>query len=227
MFPAIMSRLLIIIIFVPFIFLSCNSSSGQMRENHTDSVKQTISALRQHGFFEKYKNLSDEQLFDTLHQQRIAGYSKMFEHFYDPGMELETYQVLKLDRDRIVFGDAESDVGKDNNQYVALLNAFAAASSGLFNPKNITEKWESEKGPIHVSFTEDDKEIRFEPEYLDDWLSEKAFDVINQQMGKKGKEKFYMFLGNDGWGLGQNFLYVRMTEPQKQELEEAFDWKFH
>ena len=67
----------------------------------------------------------------------------------------------------------------------------------------------------------------FEPEYLDDWLSEKVFDVINQQMKRNEKVKFYMFLGKNGWGLGQDFLYIRMTEPQKQGLQEAFGWKFH
>jgi hypothetical protein len=221
-----MWRLLITIIVGLFIITSCNPSSGQMSDNYVDSVKQTISSLRQFGFFEKYKSLSDKQLFDTLHQQRIADYSKMFERFYDPGMKLETYQILMLDRDRTVYGDAESDVGKDNNQYISLLNAFSMASGGLFNPKDITEKWDSEKGPVHVSFTENGEEILFEPEYLDDWLSEKVFEVINQQMTKNGKEKFYMFLGSDGWGLGQYFLYIRMAESQKQELQKAFGWKF-
>jgi len=150
----------------------------------------------------------------------------MFEQFYDPGMELEAYRILALDRDRTVYGDAESSVGKGNNQYVFLLNAFSAASGGLFCPENITEKWESEKGPVHVSFSENGEQVSFEPEYLDDWLSEKAFDVINQQMAKNGMERFYLFLDRDGDGIGQNFLFIRMSEPQKQKLQETFGWKF-
>jgi hypothetical protein len=125
-----------------------------MRDNSIDSVKQIIHNLRPFGFFETYKALNDEQLFNTLHQERIDAYSKIFKRFYDPGMQLDTYQVLMLDRSRAVYGDAESDVGKDNDQYVSLLKAFSEASGGLFSPSNIVEKWESETGPIKVSFIE-------------------------------------------------------------------------
>jgi hypothetical protein len=221
-----MKRLLIAFISGLFINSSCTSSSGQSRETSLDSVKETISVLRHHGFFEKYETLNPDQLFDTLHQQRITDYSKMFEYFYDPGMELQTYQVLMLDRDKVVYGDAESGVGKGNNQYVALLKAFSAVSGELFNPTDIVENWESETGPIRVSFKETGEEVAFQPAYHDDWFSDEVFTVINQQMTKRGKDKFYMFLARDGWGLGQNFLYVRMTELQRQGLQKIFGWKF-
>lgn len=209
-----------------FSIISCNSSPEKSRETEVDSVKQTIHKLRIHGFFKKYESLSDKQLFDTLHQQRIAEYSKIFDYFYDPGMELETYQILQLDKERTVYGDAESDVGKDNNQYVALLNAFSEASAGNFQPTEIVETWENENGPILVSFKNKNEVVKFSPSYHDDWLSEEVFDVINQQMMKSGEEKFYQYLGKDGWGLGQYFLFIRMTKLQKESLKNAFGWKF-
>lgn len=222
-----MFRFLLTITFGLFLLtISCNSSHKQSRENSVDSVKQTIHTLRGIGFFRKYESLSDEQLFDTLHQQRIAEHSKMFKQFYDPGMKLEIYEVLMLDRERTVYGDAESDVGKDNNQYVSLLKTFSEASAGHFQPTEIIETWETENGPIHVSFKEKGEEIKFNPAYHDDWLSEEVFDTINQQMIKSGQEKFYMYLGKDGWGLGQYFLYIRLTKSQKQALENIFGWKF-
>jgi hypothetical protein len=45
-------------------------------------------------------------------------------------------------------------------------------------------------------------------------------------MTKNGNEKFYMFLGEDGGGLGQYFLYIRMNEAQKESIEKFFGWKF-
>ncbi|TWI85066.1 hypothetical protein IQ13_0221 [Lacibacter cauensis] len=222
-----MFRLLLTIIsFLFLLTISCNSPHKKNNENSVDSVKQTIHTLRSIGFFRKYESLSNEQLFDTLHQQRIAEHSKMFKEFYDPGMKLEKYEVLMLDQERAVYGDAESDVGKDNNQYVSLLKIFSEASAGYFQPTEIIETWETENGPIHVSFKEKGEEIKFDPTYHDDWLSEEVFDIINQQMIKNGHEKFYMYLGKDGLGLGQFFLYIRLTESQKQALENTFGWKF-
>ena len=215
-----------IIILAGILISSSCPSFAQVKEPGIDSVKQTIIVLRKHGFFEKYSTLSNDQVFDTLHQQRIAEFSKMFERYYDPGMELETFQILMLDRKKVVYGDGEAGVGKGNNAYVSLLQAFSAASGGLFNPKNIIEKWETGEGPIQVSFINQDEKIMFEPDYTNDWLSEKVFEVINQQMIKNGKEKFYLFLEKDGLGLGQYFLYIRMTELQKKGLEKTFGWKF-
>jgi hypothetical protein len=205
---------------------SCNSVNRKSGKNTKDSVKQTIQTLRTYGFFSEYKSLNDEQLFDSLHQQRIAEYTEIFGYTYDPGMELEIYEVLQLDRKSTVSGDTESDVGKGNNQYITLLKAFSEASAGFFQPTEITEIWEHENGPIHVSFKDNGEVIKFNPTYHDDWLSEEVFAIINQQMMKRGDEKFYLYLGKDGWGLGQFFFYIRMNQAQKKSLENAFGWKF-
>ena len=120
-----MIRNLIQIILVGVISTSCNSSNGKIRPNSLDSVKAKIIILRKYGFFEKDFWLSNEDLFDSLHERRIADYSKIFGRFYDPGMQLDDYKILCLDKERTVFGDAEAVVGEGNNRYVAFIKSIS------------------------------------------------------------------------------------------------------
>lgn len=217
-----MIRSFFIVIITAYLLPSCINSK---KKSNQKEVKQTISDLRRLGFFENFHALNDEKLFDTLHKIRIAHYSEIFKYYYDPGMDLEISETISLDTSRTIYGDFEDDVCKGNNRYVALLTAFSNASGGRFLPTQIKEDWSSEKGPIKVSFTIKEEQVEFSPEYHDDWLSEKAIDIINQQMIKDGNEKFYMFSNKDGWGLGQYFLYIRLREAQKDSIQNRFGWK--
>ncbi len=222
---AISKKWIHVIIFC-FASISCNFNSNDLNKDSANSPKIIISELRKIGFFENFSSLTDEEVFDTLHQQRINHYTKIFGRHYDPGMNLSDYEILMLDNKRVVSGDYEADVGKDNDVYIAILETFSRASGGLFNPENIVEKWESDEGPVTVSFHNYNNTVEFKPEYQDDWLSGKVFSIINEQMAIKGNEKFYLFLGKDEFGLGQNFIYVRMSEIQKDAFQKHFGWKF-
>jgi len=208
--------------------ISCNEHNPTIREKKysIDSVKLSIRQLRGIGFFKNYNQYSDDQIFEILHQRRIKEYSEIFERYYDPGMELEKYEILALDSTQIVFGDTEADVAKGNNAYVSLLKTFSTASAGLFAATNIREDWVSEKGPIYVTFTSNGNEIKFEASFHNDYLDEKIFDIINQEMLKKGDEKFFFVSDGEELEFGQEYMFIRMTFAQKDSVEKALHWKF-
>lgn len=219
-----MIRGLITIILLGLVGSSCNSPTAMVKPTSLDTVKAKIITLRKYGFFERYSWSSNEDMFDSLYETRIADYSRVYHRFVDPGMQVEDYQLLYLDKERSVFGDSKAGVFE--GRYVDLITAFGKASNGLFTPTNITEKWESDTGPITVSFIHKEERIEFKPKQNNDWLCEQVFEIINVQMTKNGPQKFYRFLGTNGQGLGQYFLYVRMTKEQKNRLEATFPWKF-
>lgn len=207
---------------------SCNDRGPTIRDQKysNDSIKVSIRQLKEIGFFKDYKQYTIDQIFEILHHRRIREYSEIFQGYYDPGMELEKYEILALDTTQVVFGDTEADVAKGNNAYISLLNTFSIASAGIFGPTNIREDWETDKGPINVSFVSNGDTINFKASYYDDYLDEKIFDIINQEMLKKGDEKFFFVSDGEELEFGQEYMFIRMTPSQKDSVEKALRWKF-
>ena len=185
-----------------------------------------LNILLQAGFFKEHEGLSEEELLDLLNKKRKEEYSKIFEREYDPGQIKDDHQLALLDTKKFLDIDLEADVCDENRVYTSILEDFAKASNGHFSPTKIEETWESEEGPIKVSFMSNGYKVSFEPEYNDDWLDPELFDTINGEMQKVTTEIFYQCGGpNEEW-LGQNMIYVRLTESEKKLLEDKLDWKF-
>jgi hypothetical protein len=185
-----------------------------------------LNTLRQAGFFKEYGNLSDKDLIDTLHEIRRKEYSKIFEYDYEPEKIKDDHRLAVQDTKKFLDIDLEADVCAQNKVYTSLLQDFAKASDGNFAPANIEETWEGEEGPIRLQFQSNGSIIAFEPEYMDDWIDCRVFDVINGEMEKTTDEKFFLCYGpNEEW-FGQNAIYIRLTESEKHLLEEKLEWKF-
>lgn len=122
--------------------------------------------------------------------------------------------------------DLEADVYAENEVYCWILNTFSEASNGYFMPTEIQENWITDKGPISVNFISDGKEITFEPEYMDDWIDSKIFDLINIEMKKKSNEFFILCSGPDDDWFGQNAIFIRLNEHQRDILKNTLNWNF-
>ena len=185
-----------------------------------------LKTLRQGGFFKEYEKLSDKELLDTLHDIRRKEYSKIFEYDYEPEKIKDDHKLAVQDTKKFLDIDLEADVCAQNKVYTSLLEDFAKASDGHFSPTNIEEIWESEEGPIQLNFQSNGSDVTFEPEYMDDWIDGRVFDVINNEMKKVTDEKFCLCYGpNEEW-FGQNAIYVRLSESEKQLLEKKLQWNF-
>ncbi len=190
------------------------------------SMTETISIIRQAGFFKKYGALSEDELLDTLYEIKKQEYSKMFGYDYTPERKTDIYSIVGQDPEKFLDIDLEADVCADNKVYSSLLAEISKASNGNFLPSDIEEIWNSEEGPIKVSFDSNGQIIIFEPEYMDDWIDGRIFEVINKEMKKVSNEYFHLCSGpNDEW-FGQNAIYVRLTEAEKKLLIDKLEWRF-
>lgn len=185
-----------------------------------------LATLRQAGFFKEYGNLSEQELLNILHDTIRKEYSTIFGYDYEQEKIKDDHQLAVLDTKKFLDIDLEADVCAENKVYTSLLEDFAKASNGYFSPTSIEETWESEEGPIRVSFMSNGSKITFEPEYMDDWIDGRVFEIINGEMHKATQEKFHLCAGpNEEW-FGQNVIHVRLTGDEKKLLEEKLNWKF-
>lgn len=207
------------------LIISCNFQSEKENKISKEKVVENIQVLRLAGFFETYKNFSNEEIYDTIYANRKKRFTEIFESEYDPGMDLDAIQLAECDKTKMLFLDLEADVIKGNNIYVELIKTFSVLSNNVFKPENIKEKWESETGPIEVSFKSDGSIIKFQPEYQDDWLHESVFEVCNKEFKRKNI-RITNCLSDDGNGYGQVVAIMRLTKKEQLFLENNFNWKF-
>jgi hypothetical protein len=70
----------------------------------------------------------------------------------NPGKPWDDVFLLGLAKDEVWADDPEADVCAENLVYAEVLPHWASISRGAFAPEGITERWESESGPITLSF---------------------------------------------------------------------------
>jgi hypothetical protein len=190
-----------------------------------EQVLENIKILRTAGFFENYENLTDLEVYDKIYAVRKKEYSEIFERPYDPGMELDAISLAETDNKKLLFLDLEADVGKDNEVYIAVIKAFSQLSNNKFQPTEIKEEWESETGPIIVSFYSNGMQIVFEPNYENDWLHESVFKICEKEL-RKENIRISDCLSDDGYGYGQAIAIMRLTKEEQKILENRLKWKF-
>ena len=205
--------------------MSCNFYMNKEREIPKEEVLKSIEALKKAGFFKNYNNLSAEKTFDTIYELRKKEYSEIFESDYDPKMNLEPIEIAEYDKSKLLFLDLETDVFNGNEVYKFVINRFSELSDGKFKPTELKEVWESNSGPIKVSFVSDNQLTEFEPEYNNDWLHESVFNICRKKIADKNVRLVYC-LDNDGYGYGQAIAIMRLTEFEQKVLETELNWKF-
>lgn len=85
--------------------------------------------------------------------------------------------LLSLDRERTWTGDPEADVCATNQVYRTVLAEWSRISGGRFVPAEIVEKWESEAGPVLVTFVVEGNSASVSPQVRDDWID---LDVLGE-----------------------------------------------
>lgn len=211
-------------------FISCNNQRKDTNMNiqkkiSKEKVIENISILRKCGFFEEFKNLSDKDVFNKLHLKRIKEYSEIFEKPYDPGMNIDEFELTCLDKQKMIYMDLECDVGSGNEVYKNVIKMFSILSKGTFNPKNIEEKWQSNSGPIKVQFKFNNEIVTFEPKYSDDWLDGKIFEICIAKI-KTNNIRIVECLGDDKYGYGQCISFMRLTKTEQKVLEKEYHYIF-
>ena len=205
--------------------MSCNFYPNDEQIIPKDEVVKSIGLLKKAGFFKIWKNLSAEETYDSIYELRKKEYKEIFERDYDPEMNLEPIMIAEYDKSKLLFLDLEADVFNGNDVYKLVINRFSELSDGRFNPTEVTEIWESNGGPIKVSFVSDNEITEFEPEYNNDWLHDSVFTICKEKLVEK-KVRLVYCLDSDGNGYGQAVAIMRLTKSEQKILENGLNWKF-
>lgn len=166
--------------------------------------KEIIQVLKEAGFFSKTIP-SDRNTYRILKKELV---------------EVSVDIALK-DAAKATIKDLEADVFKNNNAYAFFLQELSGISKGNFLPTNILEEWETETGPIRVTFDFQGKEVTFLPEYFDDWLDGKVLGLINTEL-IQSECGFYTV--NSDYITGQDVVILFLNKKEKEVLEKKLNW---
>lgn len=98
---------------------------------------------------------------------------------FDPSNRFDRPWLVAMDARHVWMDDTEADVCAENQVYAEFLRALAAISTGSFDPQSIAEVWDSDEGPINVSFTLAGARHAVHPAYSDDWMDLDILASIN------------------------------------------------
>jgi hypothetical protein len=179
-----------------------------------ESVGQRVAALRRIGLFAEQAALSDAALGAEIEAAITAHWGVQISD--EPLLELF---VAEQDTTRVWWRDLEADVGGGNRVYTSTLEEWAAISVGAFAPSAIAETWQSDAGPVEVTFETGGAGHVLEPEYLEDWIDPRIATPINDLIAPSGRQ-FAFFKAFD-----QTAFVMALTEDERDALEDR-GWCF-
>ena len=187
------------------------------RYNENVKFSYTIDYFRKIGFFVDFKNNTDIEIFRIISEEHQNKYGESL----NPNDSFFDLHITSFDKSRVWWKDTESDVCSGNNSYTKFLNELSKISRGSFNPSNITEKWESEEGPINIEYDLDNTHHNINPNFIDDYLDIEILRDINNQIASSGF-RFEQFLPFD-----QTAFILVLTKKEKTDLKRKRGWKFY
>lgn len=175
-----------------------------------------LDYFRQLGFYPSSAALSSASLADQIMAQTD---DPLQVREGDP-VFLTDLEVLRGDKDRVWWEDAEADVASGNDVYVDVVQSWSHISRGAFEPIRVQELWKSDVGPLTVRFMLTGKDFEVHPEYLDDFIDLAVLSAINAMIGPTGIRLEIVDTG------GQDFFVVALTPEERLRLERERQWKF-
>jgi hypothetical protein len=177
-------------------------------------MAERVSALREVGLFAD-RSEEDEALATVITAAIAADWGPdAFQD--DPLLDLV---VAEQDRSRVWWQDLEADVSDGNEVYVGVLTDLASISVGAFAPSAIEESWQSDSGPVTISFEQHGQTNTLAPAYIEDWIDPGILAAINELIVDSGR-RFELYKAFD-----QTALAMALTEPERRALE-ARGWCF-
>lgn len=190
-----------------------NAATWRTDEAHKWTI-DFIRFYRNLDFFAAQKGLSDEALADQILEFINWEFSSAFNP-YDKEMEL---MILSYDKDRVWFYDTECVV-EGNDEYAGALQEWAKISRGAFLPTDVSEKWDSENGPIRIKFKLNNSMHEFIPALNDDWFDMTILDRLNSLIGHTEYSFVVAY-------MGQAALVVALTDQERKTIEKERGCKF-
>jgi len=109
----------------------------------------------------------------------VQRYTEAHRHPPDTSEPWDDAYLLADAESDVWYGDPEADVCSETHVYCEVLLEWAGISRGTFAPTDITEHWESETGPVTVTFQHDGRFVSISPKYDNDWMDMEVLRQIN------------------------------------------------
>ena len=187
----------------------------------TDSGHSMNSLEHRIGFFQELGLLPGDTP-TTTNELAVAvanAYREEWGEEIDISGSLADLEILRYGGAAIWWEDTEADVYPGNDVYVRVIAEWAAISHGSFAPERIEESWESDSGPITVSFSLSGNLVSLRPEYLDDYIDPRILVQINDTIRSSGRQ-FELHRAFD-----QTAFIVCLTQDQMERLRRR-GWRF-
>jgi len=176
---------------------------------------KAVAFYRELGFFTAFGTMSHEECAQKL----LLAHRSEWDVDLVSGDAYEDAVLLSYDGKRAWFEDTECDVCQENHTYQDVLADWAHVSRGAFRPTLVEEKWESERGPIEVSFTQDGNRRTLMPKWNEDYLDLSILTAINKIISPSGKAFCCL-------GIDQSALVVVLTPEERARIERERGWAF-
>ncbi len=192
---------------------SANENSGFFSSllNAKDWFYDIALYFRRLGFFQDYKNKADDEFVLALKDLHSGQPNNRLSRM------LDIQKVLFADKKRVWFRDAETYHKKE---YVKILKEWADISCGKFIPRNISETWYSDKGPIQIEFEQGEQTFRANANYYGDWIDLGIIPQVNEAFKDSGVQFCNLIIDS------QEICILSLTASQKSDLEKDLGFEF-
>lgn len=181
-----------------------------------DPVEPRVAALRKIGLFAGRDGSTDAEIAAEVEASIRAEWGDQV-GLDDPLFDLF---VAGQDHDRIWWRDLEADVDEMNQVYAQTLDEWSAISVGSFRPTSIVERWDSDVGPVTITFEIDGIEQTLKPAYIEDWIDLGILSGINELVAPSGR-RFEAYRAFD-----QAAFVISVTPEERLALERDRGWCF-
>jgi hypothetical protein len=181
-----------------------------------ESIEARVGAFRSIGLFASRGDATDAEVAAEVEDSIKARWGDQI----GPDEPLLDLFVAEQDRARVWWQDLEADVSDGNEVYAQTLADWGGISVGSFDPEAIVERWESDSGPVTVTFELDGIEHILNPAYIEDWIDLQVLGEVNGLIASSGR-RFESYRAFD-----QSAFVISLTPDERAALEHDRGWCF-
>ena len=186
------------------------------------------------GFFQKYSQLSDQELTEQIETIRAnfrqqfpterdfnSVYLEFADPMFDPTMgHLDPY-FLRWDTIRTWSETEGASVSRNNQEYLRAFERWSEISRGYFLPQDLKETWETESESVAIEFTINGMKQRIKPEYFEEYMDLEILVEINLLIAQTGYRFEVCELSPD-WNL---VIVLSLAEKERIERERRLEFE--